>query len=184
MKFRAVEAGELLDADSNSAHSLIKAFTMYCVHGGSGWWAWLCFGNLGQCYAQGVARAFFASFPLLGKWSKPLENEPLCNVARKALHFLRRWREYGRQKKNTEIPRNCCFICLKLPSIKWKWNGVMLGCFQKPCPWGSFHLFLSPIIFRDFLKRLFFLEKLAHKMQKKEVHFIFIFCEVFGNIIL
>ena len=34
-----------------------------------------------QHNAQGVTRALFASFPLLGKFSKPLENKPLCNVS-------------------------------------------------------------------------------------------------------
>lgn len=51
-EFRAVEAGELLDADSNSAHSLIKAFTLYCecMAYQVGLRAWL--GNLGHCCSK------------------------------------------------------------------------------------------------------------------------------------
>ena len=67
-----VEAGELLDADSNSAHSLIKAFTLYCecMAYQVGLRAWL--GNLGHCCSK--CASFFLKTKLLHiLWKRPFD---------------------------------------------------------------------------------------------------------------
>lgn len=71
-EFRVVEAGELLDADSNSAHSLIKAFTLYCecMAYQVGLRAWL--GNLGHCCSK--CASFFLKTKLLHiLWKRPFD---------------------------------------------------------------------------------------------------------------